>query len=143
MHSGRTILIEKQRLLDDRKIVDLFWGRDELALSESARKYGALLESASPSAAGSAKGRRAARGRGLKGGPASPEGKHLAIGHRETAGSTVSGGWIRGKYQEAGWLERLGGGTSAEGIVDRTSNNAYCIKPTGDVDMRDDASKVK
>ena len=48
-----------------------------------------------------------------------------------------------GKYQEAGWLERLSGGTSAEGIVDRISNNARRIKPTGDVSMRDDTSKVK
>lgn len=48
-----------------------------------------------------------------------------------------------GKYQEAGWLERLSGGTSAEGIVDRLSNNARRIKPTGNVSMRDDTSKVK
>ena len=47
------------------------------------------------------------------------------------------------QYQEAGWLERLGGGTSAEGIVDRISNNAYRIRPTGDVNMRETTSKVK
>ena len=39
--------------------------------------------------------------------------------------------------------ERLGGGTSAEGIVDRISNNAYRIKSTGDVSMREVTSKVK
>lgn len=47
------------------------------------------------------------------------------------------------QYQEAGWLERLGGGTSAEGIVDRISNNAYRIRLTGDVNMRETTSKVK
>lgn len=47
------------------------------------------------------------------------------------------------QYQEAGWLERLGGGTSAEGIVDRISNNAYRIKLTGDVNMREATSRVK
>lgn len=47
------------------------------------------------------------------------------------------------QYQEAGWLERLGGGTSAEGIVDRISNNAYRIKLTGDVNMREETSRVK
>ena len=75
----------------------------------------------------------------------------IAFPRRETSsyraprnrGPTVSGGWIRSKCQEAGWLERLGGGTSAGGIVDRISNNAYRIKSTGDVNMRDDASKVK
>lgn len=41
------------------------------------------------------------------------------------------------KDQEAGWLERLGGETSAEGIDDRISNNAYRIGPTGDVNMRE------
>ena len=47
------------------------------------------------------------------------------------------------QYQEAGWLERLGGGTPAEGIVDRISNNAYRIRLTGDVNMREATSKVK
>ena len=47
------------------------------------------------------------------------------------------------QYQEAGWLERFGGGTSAEGIVDRISNNAYRIRLTGDVNMRETTSKVK
>lgn len=46
------------------------------------------------------------------------------------------------QYQEAGWLERLGQGTSAEGIVDRITNNAYRIKFTGDVNMREMTSKV-
>lgn len=47
------------------------------------------------------------------------------------------------QYQEAGWPERLGGGTSAEGIVDRISNNAYRIRLTGDVNMREATSRVK
>lgn len=47
------------------------------------------------------------------------------------------------QYQEAGWLERLSGGTSAEGIVDRISNNAYRIKLSGDVNMREATSKIK
>lgn len=47
------------------------------------------------------------------------------------------------QYQEAGWLERLGGGTSAEGIVDRISNNSYRIRLSGDVNMREETSRVR
>lgn len=47
------------------------------------------------------------------------------------------------QYQEAGWLKRLGGGTSAEGIVDRISNNAYRITLSDDVNMRKRTSKVE
>ena len=47
------------------------------------------------------------------------------------------------QYQEAGWLERLGGGTSAEGIVDRISNNAYRIKLSGEMNMREATSRVR
>ncbi len=47
------------------------------------------------------------------------------------------------QFQEPGWLERLGKGTSAEGIVDRITNNAYRIRLTGDVNMREQTSKIK
>ena len=47
------------------------------------------------------------------------------------------------QFTEAGWLERLGGGTSAEGIVDRLANSAYRIGMTGDVNMRELTSKVE
>lgn len=47
------------------------------------------------------------------------------------------------QYQEAGWLERLGKGTSAEGIVDRIANNSYRIALTGDVNMRELTSQVR
>ena len=47
------------------------------------------------------------------------------------------------QYQEAGWLERLGGGTSAEGIVDRISNNAYRIKLSGEMNMREMTRRVR
>lgn len=47
------------------------------------------------------------------------------------------------QYQEAGWLERLGGGTSAEGIVDRISNNAYRIKLSGEMNMREVTRKIR
>jgi DNA replication protein DnaC len=47
------------------------------------------------------------------------------------------------QYQEVGWLERLGGGTSAEGIVDRIANNAYRIELNGDVNMREATSKLR
>lgn len=47
------------------------------------------------------------------------------------------------QYQEKGWLERLGGGTSAEGVVDRITNNAYRIRLTGDVNMRRETSTVR
>jgi DNA replication protein DnaC len=47
------------------------------------------------------------------------------------------------QYQEAGWLERLGGGTSAEGIVDRIANNAYRIELNGDINMREATSKLR
>lgn len=47
------------------------------------------------------------------------------------------------QYQEAGWLERLGKGTSAEGIVDRIANNSYRIELTGDVNMRELTSQVR
>ena len=45
-------------MLDDRKIVDLFWERGELALSESARKYGALLMSIGTNVLGDAEDAR-------------------------------------------------------------------------------------
>lgn len=66
-------------------------------------------------------------------------GHYELIEGRSQIHSTV----FRSQYQEAGWLERLGGGTSAEGIVDRISNNAYRIRLTGDVNMRETTSKVK
>ena len=47
------------------------------------------------------------------------------------------------QFSEAGWLERLGGGTSAEGIVDRITNSSYKIILDGDVNMREMTSKVK
>ena len=47
------------------------------------------------------------------------------------------------QYQEVGWLERLGRGTSAEGIVDRIRNNSYRIALTGDVNMRELTSQVR
>ncbi len=47
------------------------------------------------------------------------------------------------QYQEVGWLERLGGGTSAEGIVDRIANNAYKIELNGNVNMREATSKLR
>lgn len=46
------------------------------------------------------------------------------------------------QYREPGWLERLGGGTSAEGIVDRIANNCYRVDLSGDVNMRELASRV-
>lgn len=47
------------------------------------------------------------------------------------------------QYQEAGWLERLGGGTSAEGIVDRITNNAYRIALSGEINMRLKTRKLR
>ena len=46
------------------------------------------------------------------------------------------------QYREPGWLERLGGGTSAEGIVDRITNNCYRVDLSGDVNMRELTSRV-
>ena len=46
------------------------------------------------------------------------------------------------QYREPGWLERLGGGTSAEGIVDRITNNCYSAALSGDVNMRELTSRV-
>ena len=45
------------------------------------------------------------------------------------------------QYREPGWLERLGG-TSAEGIVDRITNNCYRVDLSGDVNMRELTSRV-
>ena len=47
------------------------------------------------------------------------------------------------QYQEKGWLERLGGGTSAEGVVGRIANNSYRIRLSGDVNMRRETSPVR
>ena len=46
------------------------------------------------------------------------------------------------QYREPGWLERLGGGTSAEGIVDRITNNCYGVELSGDVNMRELTSRA-